>query len=160
MVDETTDVSTVEQASICVRYVMDKLDICEEFLGFCALASTDSGTITSAIVDFSKSCGLDMSKLVGKGFDGAANMSGHVSGVSVRLEELYPNAKYFTHCRNHALNLAIVASCNQVPDIPMDLSLNRRGEKIHQHRPTLPGPLPGPLPVPLPGPLPVPQSHL
>ena len=58
-----------------------------------------------------------MKKLVGKGFDGAANMSGCVSGVSTRLKELYPNAKYFTHCQNHALNLAIVASCKECPDI-------------------------------------------
>lgn len=84
---------------------------------FCALTVTDSGTITSAIVDFENSCGLDMSKLIGKAFDGAASMGGHVSGVSVRLEELYPKAKYSTHCRNHALNLAIVASFSQVPDI-------------------------------------------
>jgi len=98
MVDETMDVSTTEQASICVRYV-------EEFLGFCALPSTDAGSITSAIVNFANTCGLDMTKLVGKGLDGAANMSGHVSGVSVRLKELYPNAKF--------------ASCNQVPDIPV-----------------------------------------
>ena len=55
--------------------------------------------------------------MVGKGFDGAANMSGHVSGVSARLVAIYPNAKYFTHCRNHALNLTIVASCKEVPDI-------------------------------------------
>ena len=120
MVDETTDTSTKEQASICVRYVRahdNELEVCEEFLGFCALASTDAGTITSAIVNFLKKCGIDMEKLVGKGFDGASNMSGHVSGVSVRLTQLYPKAKYFTHCRNHALNLAVVASCNQVPDI-------------------------------------------
>ena len=120
MVDETTDVSTVEQASICVRYVRvddDELDICEDFVGFCALSSTDAETTTSAIVDFTTTCGLDMSKLVGKGFDGAANMSGLVSGVSVRLQEMYPSARYFTHCRNHALNLAIVASCNKVLDI-------------------------------------------
>ena len=45
------------------------------------------------------------------------NMSGHVSGVSARLEQLYPNARYFSHCRNHALNLVIVASCNAVMDI-------------------------------------------
>ena len=120
MVDETTDTSTKEQASICVRYVRahdNELEVCEEFLGFCALASTDAGTITSAIVNFLEKCGIDMEKLVGKGFDGASNMGGHVSGVSVRLTQLYPKAKYFTHCRNHALNLAVVASCNQVPDI-------------------------------------------
>ena len=58
-----------------------------------------------------------MDKLTGKGFDGAATMSGHVSGVSARLQQQYPNARYFTHCRNHALNLFIVASCSSVPDI-------------------------------------------
>ena len=56
-----------------------------------------------------------MSKLVGKGFDGASNMAGHISGVSTRLKDLYPNARYLTHCRNHVLNL--VVSCNAVPDI-------------------------------------------
>ena len=58
-----------------------------------------------------------MDSLVGKGFDGAAIMSGHVSGVSVRLQQLHPKARYLTHCRNHSLNLAIVASCNSVPDV-------------------------------------------
>ena len=86
-------------------------------MGFCALTSTDAKTITSAIVDFTKNCALDMSKLVGKGFDGAANMSGHVSGVTTRLTELYRNAKYFTRFRNHVLNLAIVTSYSLVPDI-------------------------------------------
>ena len=54
-----------------------------------------------------------MQRLVGKGFNGAANMSGHLLGVSARLAELYPNAKYL----NHALNLVMLASCNKVPDI-------------------------------------------
>ncbi len=44
-------------------------------------------------------------------------MSGHVSGVSARLHELHPSGRYLTHCRNHALNLVIVASCNNVPDV-------------------------------------------
>ena len=37
MADEATDVSTVEQVSICIRYVCvrdEELDVCEEFLGF------------------------------------------------------------------------------------------------------------------------------
>ena len=120
MVDEATDVSTTEQVSICIRYIRDKgeeLEVCEEFLGFCSVPSTDAETITSAIVTFINNCGLNTTRLVGKGFDGASNMSGHISGVSARLEQLYPNAKYFTHCHNHALNLVIVASCKSVPDI-------------------------------------------
>ena len=107
-------------SSICICYIRDKgeeLEVCEEFLGFCSVPSTDAETITSAIVTFINNCGLNTTRLVGKGFDGASNMSGHISGVSARLEQLYPNAKYFTHCRNHALNLVIVASCKSVPDI-------------------------------------------
>ena len=103
-----------------MRYVHAKgevLEVCEEFLGFCSVPCTDAATITSTIVAFMNDCGLSMAKLTGKGFDGAATMSGHVSGVSARLQQLYANAKYFTHCRNHALNLVIIASCNNVPDI-------------------------------------------
>jgi len=115
--DEASDVSMVEQVRICARYVRikgEELEVCEEFLGFCSVPSTDAETITSTIVSFMKDCGLNMSRLVGKGFDGASNMSGHISGVSARLQQLYPKAKYFTYCHNHALNLVIVASCKNV----------------------------------------------
>ena len=44
-------------------------------------------------------------------------MSGHVSRLSVILQQLYPNAKYFTHCHNYALNLVIFASCHSVPNV-------------------------------------------
>lgn len=81
--DETTDVSTTEQLSVCVRYVREKstgaLEVCEESLVFCSISTTSAADITSAIVELSSACG---SRLVGTGFDGASNMSGHVSGVS------------------------------------------------------------------------------
>ena len=123
MVDETTDTSTKEQVSICVRYVRERmggqvsLEVCEEFLGFVTVQRTDAETITAAVDGFGNSCGLDMDSLVGKGFDGAATLSGHVSGESVRLQKLHPKARYLTHCCNHSLNFAIVASCNSVPDV-------------------------------------------
>ena len=120
MADETADVSAIEQLSICVRYVRvtsTGLEVCEEFIGFSSLPATGAQDITSAIVNFTRANRLNMSKLVGKGFDGAATMAGHVSGVSTRLKDLYPNARYLTHCRNHALDIVVVASCNAVPDI-------------------------------------------
>ena len=70
----------------------------------------DAKTITAAVDGFGKSSGLDLDHLVGKGFDGAATMSGHVSGVSVRLQQLHPRAKYLTHCRNHAIYTRFVNS--------------------------------------------------
>lgn len=105
MADEAVDVSTIEQVSICIRYVSvkgEELEVCEEFLGFTSVPSISAEVLTTAIDDFLKKSGLDLAKLVGKGFDGASNMSGHVSGVSARLRELHPKAKYYTHCRNHA----------------------------------------------------------
>ena len=121
MADETTDVSTKEQVSVCARYIRRNnqhgLEVCEEFLGYCSVPTANAEGITSAIVGLAEGAGLTMAQLVGKGFDGASTMSGHVSGVSARLQELYPNAKYFTHCRNHALNLVIIAGCNNVPDV-------------------------------------------
>ncbi len=100
---------TCQQVSVCVRYLCSKsleAEVYETFLGFFSVAKTDAATLTSELVSFLKHCGLCMEKLVGKGFDGAANMCGRLSGVSTRLKQLYPNAKYLTHCRNHALNLA------------------------------------------------------
>ena len=97
MADETTDVSTVEQLSICVRFLSvcnNEIEVREEFLGFCALPTTTAESITSAMIQFMKNAGLDTNKLVGKGFDGAANMSGHISAVSTRLQQAFPNAKY------------------------------------------------------------------
>jgi len=60
---------------------------------------------------------LDSSKWRGQGYDGASTMSGHVSGVQARITSKLPKAKFFVHCRSHCLNLAIVASCGQVPEI-------------------------------------------
>ena len=79
------------------------------------MSVANAEAIISAIIGLVEGAGLSMDQLVGKGFDGASTMSGHVSGVSVRLRNLYPKAKYFTHCRNHALNLVLIAGCNNVP---------------------------------------------
>ena len=59
-----------------------------------------------------KQWGLDKSKVVGLGFDGAANMSGKFNGVQARFETDVSGAHY-VHCRAHSFNLAIVHTCQQ-----------------------------------------------
>ena len=54
-----------------------------------------------------------MNKLVGYAFDGASNMSGHLSGVRARLGETYPQAVY-VHCANHLLDLVLQEVCFEV----------------------------------------------
>jgi hypothetical protein len=50
MVDETTDVSVVEQLSLCVRYLdVDTFDVQEDFLGFVAMNEVNSESIANSI---------------------------------------------------------------------------------------------------------------
>ncbi len=63
MADEAVDVSTVEQVSICIRYVnvkSDELEICEAFLGFTSVPSTTAEVLTTAIDSSLKDSGLDL----------------------------------------------------------------------------------------------------
>ena len=68
----------------------------------------------AAIVDMLKeaitSCGLLLSSCRGQSYDGAAAMSGHITGVQTRLRELEPKA-LFHICSAHALNLCVVRAC-------------------------------------------------
>ena len=51
----------------------------------------------------------------GQGYDGAANMSGHLSGAQAFISNKYPLAKY-VHCVAHSLNLVLTDS-SKIPDI-------------------------------------------
>ena len=61
---------------------------------------------------------LDSSKMhgkamCGKAYDGASNMSRKTKRVGARISSQYPLALY-THCTSHCLNLAVVASFEEV----------------------------------------------
>lgn len=122
MADESSDQSHVEQLSLCIRYLHKNkhngsLEVAEDFIGFVALPETSAATITDAMITQLTNWKVNLQKWRGKGFDGAATMSGHRSGVTTRIQEVLPQAKYFTHCRNHCLNLVIVNTCQNVPEV-------------------------------------------
>lgn len=124
LADETADISGTEQLSICIRYVFqsDNFEIHKDFLGFCPLLKQDSESITKAIIEQLSKWGLDVSLLRGQGYDGASNMSGRLSGVWKRIQELQPRALY-THCRSRALNLVVVHGCTDVPIVRNTMTL-------------------------------------
>ena len=105
MVDETTDVSNVEQVVICIRWVSEKFEVQEEFVGLYKVPSTGAEIIYAAITDVLLRLNLAISKVRGQCYDGAATMSGTKSGVATRLYAAEPRA-IFTHCYGHSLNLA------------------------------------------------------
>ncbi|KAF0724972.1 zinc finger MYM-type protein 1-like [Aphis craccivora] len=79
--DETTDVSTVEQFTLCVRYVdVPNCVILEDFLGFIKMESTTGIAIATANQNELENIGLTFENLCGQGYDGDSNMSGVNNG--------------------------------------------------------------------------------
>lgn len=120
MADECTDVSTLEQMSMCFRFVDEirrhQPEIREEFVGFVKLQKTDADTIYKEIMEFIRDCNLDVTNLRGQGYDGASVMAGNVTGVATQILRQQPKAMY-CHCRAHNLNLIVSSTCKQVPEI-------------------------------------------
>lgn len=114
MCDETTDISTVEQMSLCVR-IFDEKNFCVEdlFLQFIELSDVTGRGLAKTILETLTAMNLDISKIRGQGYDGAAAMSGRLNGVQAIIRETVPTA-IFVHCSSHTLSLAIADSCNNV----------------------------------------------
>ena len=104
----------VEHLALCLRFVDEKCDIREEFVTFVKLERVRASDITTAIVNTLEGLGLSLNELRGQGYDGAATMSGHKSGVQKQIRDRQPKAVY-THCAGHSLNLVIVSSCSVPP---------------------------------------------
>lgn len=121
LVDETTDVSRVEQLSLCVRYLDNNLNtknneinnyvLKEDFLQFVPVSSTDGQSLAKVILGTLKNLGITCDYLLGQGYDGAAAMSGNFKGVQAVIREVHPAALY-VHCSAHSLNLALAHSSN------------------------------------------------
>ena len=58
-----------------------------------------------------KSKNIQLSNLIGMGFDGAATFSGKKSGIQARMKKHPPHA-LFVHCHCHQLQLACVQAAN------------------------------------------------
>ncbi|KAL4090644.1 hypothetical protein QTP88_025438 [Uroleucon formosanum] len=115
LADETTDVSNKEQLTLCVRYIDDQNNLCEDFLKYVNIDSLTGASLSSAILNGLTSCGVQCDFLFGQGHDGASNMSGKFRGVQAIICEKYPQALY-VHCAAHSLNLA-VSSASSIPPI-------------------------------------------
>ena len=117
MADECTDVSTIEELTICCRWVESGVTE-EHFVEILPLKKINAESIYSALVEYCREKNIHLGRLIGMGFDGAATFSGDKTGVQRRLIELSPHA-LFVHCRCHChvLQLASVQAANATPGI-------------------------------------------
>ena len=102
--DETRDIGGLEQFSVSLRWVDKCYSIFEDVIGMVQVDQTDAATLASTLKDFLIRCSLQLSNCRGQTYDGASNISGHLSGVASRLKSEEPTAHYI-HCVAHCLNL-------------------------------------------------------
>ena len=74
---------------------------------------TNAEAITDAITSFTSDKGLEYSRLVGQGYDGAATFSGVQTGVQRRIRAKAAHTLYI-HCSCHRLQLASVQASQSV----------------------------------------------
>ena len=95
--DETTDIFGKEQLSIGIRYLDSNSILCEEFLGFFELGDRTAAGIANTLLKACNELGVDMSKLIGQGYDGCSAKAGMLNGVQAKIQKIYPKAMY-VHC--------------------------------------------------------------
>lgn len=116
LADEATDSATMEEISICARFVHRKEDniveVREEFLGFVQAGSTKGEALARKFLETQQEYGIATNKMRAQGYDGAANMAGVHRGVQAIIRQSIPDAVY-VHCKAHSLNLAIGHACKE-----------------------------------------------
>lgn len=113
LADETSDISNMEQISICIRYVSVEEGhhiVKEQFLQFVPTTEYTGKALANKILESLESYGLNLKGLRGQGYDGAAAMSGQYNGVNKFVQDKHPLAVY-VHCAAHSLNLAVTRAC-------------------------------------------------
>jgi hypothetical protein len=117
IVDETKDITKVEQLSVILRYYLDGI-VYERFMGFKAAQSLTASSLFKYIKEILSVSNVDILKCVAQTYDGASVMSGKNNGVQALFRQEVPQAIY-VHCYNHRLNLVISDVCKNIPTVKM-----------------------------------------
>ena len=105
MIDESTDVSITKQLVLYGRYISELGEPCSTFLRIVDLMNGTAECIEEAIRAYLVEKELPTNKMMGFGSDGAAVITGRVTGVATRLHH---SNQYLVsiHCAAHRLALA------------------------------------------------------
>ena len=99
--------------SVCLRVVCEDFIVNEFFIGFSHTVNTKAATLFELVNELLQKHELKLSRLRGQCYDGASNVSGHISGLQARIREVEPRA-LFVHCNAHNLNLVVQDAIEKV----------------------------------------------
>ena len=114
MIDESTDMSVINEMVVYARYIDSSALVKTAFLKIVELRNGSADTIEEALLAYLSDNSIPISGLVGFGSDGAAVMTGRLSGVATRLKRRQPILTSI-HCVAHRLALAVGQAGEKVP---------------------------------------------
>ena len=100
--DKVTDSLNKEKVVVCIRWVDDKFEAHEDFVGLHNIDDITAATIVHVVTDTVHHMTLSLSMCRAQCYDGASNMK----LVASDIQKLEPRALYL-HCYGHSLNLAV-----------------------------------------------------
>ena len=111
--DETSDISRTEQVLLYLSFALNGTKK-EAFIGFYSTKSTEGEVLYELVKSSITEPHLNLKNIVGKAFDGAANMNGVHKGLStsLRMEECSPFG-ICVHCYGHVLSFALQDTMTQ-----------------------------------------------
>ena len=92
MANEYTDIPNKELLSMCFRWIED-LRVHEDFVGYYELPDSKSDTIVTSIKDSLIRMQLSLNDLRAQAYEGASNMFGKNTVVSVQIVAEQPKVK-------------------------------------------------------------------
>ena len=98
--------------SMVLRYVYD-FTIFERCVKLERVTSLTGKSLAEVIITILANMNLPIGNLVGKGFDGASNMSGKDEGVQQHLTAAGADKSVYFHCFAHRLNLVLEKSISE-----------------------------------------------
>ncbi|XP_050311331.1 E3 SUMO-protein ligase KIAA1586-like [Anthonomus grandis grandis] len=134
LIDESTDISSVKNMCVCVRYFSSKCQkVVTRFFSlvqcFSGKNADEANTGATAEVIYNKliavftSSGLPLENIIGFGSDGCNTMFGSKNSVVTRLELNFPGI-VIQKCICHSLHLCASEACKVLPRHCEDLARN------------------------------------
>ena len=114
MTDESTDIAVLKQLVQLGRYVTASEGVKTSYLCIVDIPDGKAVSILDAIMYFLDGKLLNIAKLRGFGSDGAAVITGRLTGVSTRLKA-HAQRLISIHCANHRLALAAAHAADNIP---------------------------------------------
>ena len=106
MCDKATDVKSISELAVCLRWVGDELEAHDEFIGLKNMGNTDADSIVQELKDVLLRIHFKLDKCRRQCYDGCSTMSGSKTGVTVQTKSEEECALY-THSYAHSINLAV-----------------------------------------------------